>query len=56
MLDDSNREDMDLQIDEEKIRQAAIDDGMFTLRDSGRTRVMAGTTTLEEVAYATTED
>jgi type IV pilus assembly protein PilB len=44
------------EIDEEKIRDAAIADGMFTLRASGRERVKAGTTTLEEVAYATTED
>ncbi|MBN2008340.1 Flp pilus assembly complex ATPase component TadA [candidate division KSB1 bacterium] len=44
------------EIDEEKIREAAIADGMFTLRASGRVRVMAGTTTLEEVAYATSED
>lgn len=44
------------EIDEEKIRQQAIMDGMTTLRAAGRERIKQGITTLEEIAQATTED
>jgi len=42
-------------IDEEMIRQEAIRGGMLTLRASGRERIKAGTTTIEEVVAATVE-
>jgi len=44
------------EIDEEAIREQAVKDGMQTLRATARERVKQGETTLEEVAYATTED
>jgi type IV pilus assembly protein PilB len=43
-------------IDEEKIREQAIKDGMLTLRASGRERIKEGITSLEEVASVTVED
>jgi type IV pilus assembly protein PilB len=43
-------------VNEELIRTQAVKDGMWTLRRSGIERVKEGTTTLEEVAAATTED
>ncbi|MDZ7360140.1 MAG: type II/IV secretion system protein [candidate division KSB1 bacterium] len=42
-------------IDEDLIRQEAIRNGMLTLRASGRERIKAGTTTIEEVVAATVE-
>jgi type IV pilus assembly protein PilB len=44
------------EVDEEKIRNQACKDGMWTLRRSGIERIKAGQTTLEEIASATTED
>lgn len=43
-------------IDEDRIREQAIKDGMWTLRRSGIERIIAGQTTLEEIASATTDD
>lgn len=43
-------------IDEDKIREQAMKDGMWTLRRSGIERIIAGQTTLEEIAAATTDD
>jgi type IV pilus assembly protein PilB len=43
-------------VDEEAIRRQATKDGMWTLRRSGIERVKEGTTTLEEVSSATSED
>jgi type IV pilus assembly protein PilB len=42
-------------VDEELIRQEALGNGMLTLRASGRERIKEGTTTIEEIASATTE-
>ncbi|MBN2013291.1 type II/IV secretion system protein [candidate division KSB1 bacterium] len=42
------------KIDEEAIRQEAMRSNMLTLRDSGRERVRAGLTTIEEVLATTT--
>jgi type IV pilus assembly protein PilB len=44
------------EIDEEKVRNQAIKDGMWTLRRSGMERIKVGQTTLEEIASATTDD
>jgi len=44
------------EIDEEKVRNQAIKDGMWTLRRAGMERIKAGQTTLEEIASATTDD
>ncbi len=43
-------------IDEDKIREQATRDGMWTLRRSGIERIKQGQTTLEEIASATTDD
>ena len=43
-------------VDEEAIRKQAMKDGMWTLRRSGIERVKEGSTTLEEIASATTDD
>lgn len=43
-------------IDEEAIRQQGLKHGMLTLRMSGRERIKQGSTTCEEVAFATAED
>ena len=43
-------------IDEDRIREQAMKDGMWTLRRSGIERIKAGQTTLEEIASATTDD
>jgi type IV pilus assembly protein PilB len=43
-------------VDEERIREQAIRDGMWTLRRAGIERIKMGQTTLEEIAAATTED
>jgi type IV pilus assembly protein PilB len=43
-------------VDEEAIRTQAVKDGMWTLRRSGIERIMEGTTTLEEIASATTDE
>ncbi len=43
-------------VDEEMIRTQATKDGMWTLRRSGIERIKEGTTTLEEIASATTDD
>ena len=43
-------------INEDKIREQAIKDGMWTLRRAGIHRVLEGITTMEEVAATTTED
>jgi type IV pilus assembly protein PilB len=44
------------EIDEEKVRNQAVKDGMWTLRRSGMERIKVGQTTLEEIASATTDD
>lgn len=44
------------EIDEESIREQAIKDGMLTLRASGRERIKAGLTTIEEIAAVTMGD
>ena len=41
---------------EDEIRQAAIKNGMVTLRDAGNERVLDGTTSVEEVLRSTVED
>ncbi|MEX0684673.1 MAG: ATPase, T2SS/T4P/T4SS family [Balneolales bacterium] len=43
-------------IDEDKIRQQAIQNGMLTLRASGRERIKAGNTTIDEILAITLED
>lgn len=43
-------------IDEDKIREQAVKNGMLTMRASGRERVKAGVTTIEEVIAITIED
>jgi type IV pilus assembly protein PilB len=43
-------------IDEDAIRTQASKDGMWTLRRSGIERILEGSTTLEEITAATTED
>jgi type IV pilus assembly protein PilB len=45
-----------VDIDEDSIRTQATKDGMWTLRRSGIERILEGTTTLEEIAAATSED
>jgi type IV pilus assembly protein PilB len=42
-------------IDEDMVRQEALRSGMLSLRASGRERIKAGTTTVEEVVAATVE-
>jgi len=44
------------KIDEEAIREAAVKNGMLTLRASGRERIKEGVTTIEEIAAITVED
>lgn len=44
------------EVDESAVRDQAEKDGMWTLRRSGIERILEGTTTLEEIAAATTED
>ena len=44
------------KIDENKIREQAAKDGMWTLRRSGMERMKEGTTTLEEIVATTTEE
>jgi type IV pilus assembly protein PilB len=44
------------EVDEAAVREQAMKDGMWTLRRSGIERVLEGSTTLEEIAAATTED
>ncbi len=48
--------EMSGNIDEERIKKLALDNGMLTLRASGRERIKAGETTCAEVAFATAED
>ena len=43
-------------IDEESIKEAAVRNGMLTLRMSGIERIKQGISTCEEVAHATTEE
>ncbi|MCC6397379.1 MAG: type II/IV secretion system protein [Bacteroidetes bacterium] len=43
-------------VDEDKVRDQAVRDGMWTLRRSGIERIKHGQTTLEEIASATTDD
>ncbi|MBN1540778.1 type II/IV secretion system protein [candidate division KSB1 bacterium] len=42
-------------VDEEAIRDCAIQNGMLTLRESGKRRVLNGITTCEEIVAATTD-
>ncbi len=42
-------------IDEEEIRRIASKNGMLSLRESGMDRVRNGLTTIEEIAYSTSE-
>ncbi|NBB76086.1 MAG: hypothetical protein GVY02_01795 [Bacteroidetes bacterium] len=44
------------EIDEDAIRKYAIDNGMLTLRASGRLRIKNGLTTISEVMAITLED
>lgn len=44
------------EIDEDQIRRQAIQNGMLTLRASGRERIKAGTTTIDEILAITLED
>lgn len=44
------------EIDEDRIRQQAIKNGMLTLRASGRERIKAGVTTFDEIIASTLED
>ena len=41
---------------EDEIRQAAVKNGMVTLRDAGNERVLDGTTSIEEILRSTVED
>jgi type II secretory ATPase GspE/PulE/Tfp pilus assembly ATPase PilB-like protein len=41
---------------EDDIRQAALTNGMVTLREAGLARVLDGTTTPEEILRSTVED
>ncbi len=41
---------------EDDIRQAALDNGMVTLREAGLERILDGTTSIEEVMRSTVED
>ena len=41
---------------EDDIRQTALDNGMTTLRDAGLSRVLDGTTSIEEIMRSTVED
>ena len=41
---------------EDQIRQAAINNGMVTLRDAGNERVLDGTTSIDEILRSTVED
>jgi len=43
-------------VDEEKVREQAMKDGMWDLRRAGIERIKLGQTTLEEIASATTSD
>lgn len=43
-------------IDEDRVRDQAVKDGMWTLRRAGIIRVLEGISTLEEVAATTTEE
>ena len=43
-------------IDEEEIRRTAEKHGMLSMRDSGMSRIREGITTIEEIAYATSEN
>jgi type IV pilus assembly protein PilB len=43
-------------VDEEAVRSQAIKDGMWTLRRSGIERIKEGTSTIEEIASATTDE
>lgn len=44
------------EIDEEMIKEAAVKDGMLTLRASGRERIKNGDTTVEEIIAITLDD
>jgi type IV pilus assembly protein PilB len=44
------------EIDEDKIRRIAIDEGMLTLRESGLDRIRNGLTSVAEIATATSEE
>ena len=41
---------------EDEIRQSALNNGMITLRDAGLSRVLDGTTSVEEIMRSTVED
>ena len=41
---------------EDEIRQAALDNGLITLREAGLSRILDGTTSIEEVLRSTVED
>jgi type IV pilus assembly protein PilB len=43
-------------IDEDHIREQAVSEGMLTMRASGRERIKAGSTTIEEILSITVED
>ncbi|KPK92653.1 pilus assembly protein PilB [bacterium SM23_31] len=48
--------EMSEMIDEDRIKNIALQNGMMTLRASGRERIKAGDTTCAEVAFVTAED
>ena len=41
---------------EDEIRQSALNNGTITLRDAGLSRVLDGTTSVEEIMRSTVED
>ena len=43
-------------VDEDHIREQAVSEGMLTMRASGRERIKAGSTTIEEIIAITVED
>jgi type IV pilus assembly protein PilB len=44
------------EVDEDLVRNQALKDGMWTLRRSGIERIKEGSSTIEEIASATTDD
>lgn len=54
MLLDNNLKSLILQaFDSNKIKRAALENGMITLRQDGVTKVLSGTTTIEEILRVT---
>jgi general secretion pathway protein E len=55
-VDDETREQIMNRLGANLIKQAAVRKGMVTLRDDGIAKVLAGSTTLDEVLRVTQED